>query len=160
MASQLEPSFSSASPHSTMTRGLGQTLCSKGERNADAHREPVPERSRGRLDAGHQHAIGVRAQRVAPPEKATEPVPRKEPLLREDRVEGDRSVALAEDEAIAPFPSRVRRIHAQHAVVEHHQRIERGCAALLVLLVAGGERHQAANVGERLAAHIYRHLAI
>jgi hypothetical protein len=69
-------------------------------------------------------------------------------------------VALAEDEAVAPFPTRVRRIHAQHAVVEHNERVERGGAALLVLLVAGGEGHEAANVGKRLAAHIYRHLPI
>src|SRR5213595_190224 len=115
---------------------LAEPLRAKGERGADAEREPVAERSGRCLHAGNLVPIGMRSERVPPLEEAVQELLREEALRREHRVVRAGSVALAEDEAIARLRPRRRRIDAEDPVVEHPERIQRRGAALVVLLVA------------------------
>ena len=65
IASQFEPSFSSASPVRTMTRGSVGALGAQRERAADGHRQAVAERAGRDLDAGDEQAVGMAAQPAA-----------------------------------------------------------------------------------------------
>ena len=55
-------------------------------------------------------------------------------------------MALREYEPVAFGPRRVRRIDVQDPFVEHEERVQGRGAALVVLLVAGGQSHEPANL--------------
>jgi hypothetical protein len=62
-------------------------------------------------------------------------------------------VALAEDEPVARLVARIHRVDAEDTVVEDPDRVERGGAALVVLLVAGRARHERADAVDPGADH-------
>src|SRR5947208_2551093 len=78
-----------------------------GKRHPTSDRESVTECTRGRLDAGDSHMRDVAGQSRAVPTEIIEPCRREESALREDGVEAGRSMALAQDEAVAAGPRRL-----------------------------------------------------
>src|SRR5439155_26886924 len=125
-----------------------RSLRAEREGRTDRDREAVSERTGRGLDAGNLVPIRVRAERVAPLEEPGQDVFREEPLRGEDGVVRARAVTLAEDEPVAGLVARRGGVHVEHAVVQDPERVERRRAALVVLLVAGRERHELAYVIE------------
>ena len=110
----------------------------------------MPERAGRDLDAGHLRTVRVAAEATVPAQEALQLRLREEPLPREHGVERHRPVPLGEQEAVALLPRRVLRLHAQDVLVEHVEDVEGGVGGGCVLLVARLERHQPAQLGERL----------
>ena len=107
IASQFEPSFSSASPVRTNTRCSSSAARAQRVRDADRHRQPVAERARRDLDAGHVVAVRVAAEDPVPRQEALQLLGGEEAVLEQHGVERERPVALREEEAVAPLPLRV-----------------------------------------------------
>jgi hypothetical protein len=100
----------------------------------------VAERPARDLDAAHEHAVGVVAERRVEAAETGEAVGIEEALGGKDRVVGGGPMALGEQEAVAIGVVGVSRIDPQHAVVENPEHVERRERAPVVLLVAGEPR--------------------
>ena len=84
-----------------------------GDGHAHGHRQALPERPRGRLDAGAPDAVGVALQGRAELPEGPQLVVREEPPLRERGVDDRDAVALRQDEPVAVRPVGVLRPDAQ-----------------------------------------------
>ena len=128
----------------------------EAERRAHRDGQAVAERAARDLHPGHEHVIGVVAQRRVEVAEAGEVVDVDEALRGEDRVVGGRAVALGEQEAVALGIVGRARVQAQDAVVEDPQHVERRERAPVVLLVArelGQQRRQIVVVEGRGDSH-------
>src|SRR5262245_21545576 len=130
-----------------------EALRAEREPGPHAEPEPVSQRSGRSLHAGDLVPVRVRPERVAVLEEPVEELLREEALRGEDGVIRGRSVPLAEDEPVAPLVAWVREIDAQDPVVEDPDRVERGGAALVVLLVARRTRHERTDAVDAGADH-------
>ena len=75
----------------------------------DADRQAVAERSRAEVGAGDLAHVRVIAERAVQARVVVEERLREEADVGEDRIQADRGVALAEDEAVAVGPARLVR---------------------------------------------------
>lgn len=109
-------------------------------------REPVPQRSRGDLDSGHESAIRVQAESRFEGPECPELLHREEALRRENGVVGHRTVALREQEAVPVRGHGISWAYAEHAVVQHPEHVEGGRRARSVLLISRNQRQEARQV--------------
>ena len=127
-----------------------------GKRHADRDREAVAERAGAEVDALDLLHVGMVAERAAQARVVVEQRRLEEAEVGQHRIEADRGVALAQDEAVAIGPVRARRIDPQMGVVERCEQLGRGERAGVV---AGArdpgqphrlQAHEAGAIGEEL----------
>src|SRR5205814_5345494 len=78
-----------------------QSLRAQSERDADAERQPVPQRAGADLHTGYQQPVRVVTEAAVRPGHVVEPVGGEVPLGGEYRIEGGRSVPLGQHEPVA-----------------------------------------------------------
>ena len=92
-----------------------------GDRHADSHREPLPKRAGGRLDAFDQEVLRVAGARAAELAEVRDLLQRRVRVAREveQRVDQHRAVAGAEHEPVAVGPLRLGRVELEELAPQH-----------------------------------------
>ena len=126
-------------------------LRTQAERRADGERQPVPQRAGRDLDAGHEVAVGVVAERRVERRPRLQPRLGEEAAVAQHGVVRHRAVPLRQQEAVAPRVVDPLRRDVEHALVEHPDHVEGRVARRVVLLVAG---HQVMSRGDVVHAPI------
>src|SRR4051812_43493982 len=106
----------------------------------------MAERTRRDLDPRDQDPVRMLAETRTVATERRQLVRIDEAPGGEDRVEGHRTVALREQEAVASRVVGGWRGHREDPVVEHPDRVERRKRRWLVLLVAGHQGDERAQV--------------
>ena len=155
IASQLEPSLSSASPQSTTTRWSERPFARSASATPTAIGRPWPSEPVDASMPGTSVRSGCEPSRPPCSMKSSSQASGKNPFAARIAYSATGPCPLlrmnrSRSSAVGP-----RRVDAQHSVVQHPERVERAGRALLVLLVAGRARHQRSHVREPVGRGIH-----
>src|SRR5262249_47862495 len=106
---------------------------------AERDRHAVPEAAGRGFDAGDV-MLGMAAQQAVRFAELPQLGLGDEALLRQERVEGETAVALAEHEPVAAGPARIACVVPQHIVVEDPEDLDERERGADVAALSGGER--------------------
>ena len=95
-----------------------------GNRHADAHGQPMPERAGVGFHPRHLGAVGVAVEARMRLEEGLDLLLRDETLLRERDIERAGGMPLAQDEAVATGIERIGGIDVEDAEIERRQDVD------------------------------------